>query len=95
MAVFGGVRVVALVTAGDPRPGRALGERGADPSTWVVGHIKDRITHRHLTWAVTNWRHEWRACSDSTGQAAVIANARAQVHPRVATWNGNALLGMR
>jgi hypothetical protein len=53
--------------------------READPGTWVVGHVKSRITHPRLTWAVTNWRHEHRSCSDATGQAAVIANARAQV----------------
>lgn len=53
--------------------------RGADPDTWVVGHIEDRITHPHLTWVLSNWQHEHKGCSDRTGQAAVIANARAQL----------------
>lgn len=50
---------------------------GSDDRAWVVGHKASRIEHPELTWAVTNWRIEARTCSDSSGQAAVIANARA------------------
>lgn len=46
---------------------------------WVIGHKQDRITHPHLTWVMSNWQHEHRACSDRTGQAAVIAKAKAEV----------------
>ena len=44
---------------------------------WIIGHIKPRNTHTELTWVVNNWRHEHKACSDRTGQAAVIEKARA------------------
>lgn len=48
------------------------------PSTgWVVGHIKDRATHPELALVPSNWQPEHRACSDSGGQAAVIAKAKA------------------
>ena len=47
-------------------------------SSWVVGHIKPRATHPHLTLEPSNWRPEHRACSDAGGQAAVIAKARAE-----------------
>lgn len=46
---------------------------------WVVGHIKSRITHPELTWVVSNWRIEHRACSDASGNAAAQANTRAKV----------------
>lgn len=45
---------------------------------WVVGHIKARATHPHLTWTVSNWWPEHKACSDKTGQATVIAKAKAE-----------------
>lgn len=51
---------------------------GTDDRAWVVGHVRSRIEHPELTWAVANWRIEARVCSDASGQAAVIANARAQ-----------------
>lgn len=51
------------------RPGR---------SGWVVGHKVDRNTHPHLTWEPSNWQPEHRSCSDASGQAAVIAKARAE-----------------
>lgn len=47
-------------------------------SKWVIGHIKDRATHPELTWVESNWRIEHRKCSDKTGQAAVIAKAKAE-----------------
>lgn len=45
---------------------------------WVVGHKKDRWQYPHLTWDPSNWQPEHRACSDRSGQAAVIAKARAE-----------------
>lgn len=45
---------------------------------WVIGHVKSRVEHPELTWDVSNWRHEARVCSDATGQAAVIAKAKAE-----------------
>lgn len=52
---------------------------GTDDRAWVVGHRASRIEHPELTWAVTNWRIEARVCSDASGQAAVIANAKAEL----------------
>ena len=44
---------------------------------WVIGHIKDRVTHPELTWEPSNWRHEHRRCSDASAQSAVQAKAAA------------------
>ena len=44
---------------------------------WVVGHILARATHPEHTWNPDNWRIEHRKCSDRTGQATVIAKAKA------------------
>ena len=52
---------------------------GTDDRAWVVGHKQSRIEHPELTWAVSNWRIEARVCSDASGQAAVIANAKAEL----------------
>lgn len=43
---------------------------------WVIGHKVARSLRPDLTWDVTNWQPEHRACSDRTGQAAVIAKAK-------------------
>jgi hypothetical protein len=56
---------------------------GSDDRAWVVGHKRSRIEHPELTWAVTNWRIEARVCSDASGQAAVIANARASERKKI------------
>lgn len=42
---------------------------------WVVGHEIARSLRPDLTWVVSNWRVEHRACSDKTGQRAVIEKA--------------------
>lgn len=42
---------------------------------WVVGHEVARSLRPDLTWVVSNWRVEHRACSDKTGQRAVIDKA--------------------
>lgn len=59
-----------------PAPCGRCGRPVTPQDEWVIGHIKDRITHPQLVWTVANWRHEHKACSDRTGQAAVIAKAR-------------------
>lgn len=46
--------------------------------TWVVGHKQDRWSHPHRMWDPSNWQAEHRGCSDASGQAAVIAKARAE-----------------
>ena len=45
---------------------------------WVVGHKAARSLRPDLIWDPTNWQPEHRACSDRTGQAAVIDKARAE-----------------
>lgn len=49
---------------------------GSEP--WVVGHVISRTLRPDLTMDPANWRPEHRACSDASGQAAVIEKARAQ-----------------
>lgn len=60
-------------TVHDDPPGTPLGSSG-----WVIGHKVDRALRPDLTWEVSNWQPEHRACSDASGQAAVIAKARAE-----------------
>jgi phage terminase large subunit-like protein len=43
-----------------------------------VGHIIARSLRPDLMFKVSNWQPEHRACSDKTGQSAVIAKAKAQ-----------------
>lgn len=61
-----------------PAPCGRCGKTVQPDEAWVVGHIKDRATHPELTLDPSNWQIEHRACSDRTGQAAVIAKARAE-----------------
>ncbi|MDI6908643.1 HNH endonuclease [Nocardioides sp.] len=49
---------------------------GTEP--WVVGHKISRALRPDLMWDPRNWQPEHRACSDGTGQAAVIEKARAE-----------------
>lgn len=49
---------------------------GTEP--WVVGHKIARSIRPDLMWSPDNWQPEHRACSDRTGQAAVIEKARAE-----------------
>lgn len=44
---------------------------------WVIGHKISRGERPDLTWVPSNWRVEHRSCSDKTGQAGVIAKAKA------------------
>ena len=67
----------ALMARYLPAPCGKCGREVKATDRWVVGHKQDRITHPHLTWEPSNWQHEHRACSDSSGQAAVIAKAKA------------------
>ncbi|MBS2939581.1 HNH endonuclease [Nocardioides sp. J2M5] len=48
----------------------------ADPSTWIVGHIRSRAAYPELMLEPSNWRHEHDACSRKTAQAAVIEKAK-------------------
>jgi hypothetical protein len=50
----------------------------AETDAWVVGHIKARGTHPELMWDPANWQVECRPCSDASGQAGVIAKAKAE-----------------
>ena len=43
----------------------------------MIGHIRDRVVWPELTWDVSNWQPEHRACSDASGQDAVIRKAKA------------------
>jgi hypothetical protein len=43
---------------------------------WVVGHKVARSLRPELTWEVSNWQPEHRACSDRSAQEAVIEKAR-------------------
>lgn len=61
-----------------PTPCGQCGKPVTQDSAWVVGHTKARATHPELTWVHTNWRIEHRKCSDATGQATVIAKAKAE-----------------
>ena len=54
------------------------GRRVDKSKPWVVGHIKSRAQHPELTWDPTNWRIEHRRCSNRSGQAEVIAKAKAE-----------------
>ncbi|GAB7003922.1 hypothetical protein JCM18899A_13940 [Nocardioides sp. AN3] len=60
-----------------PSPCGRCGKVVHPSDRWVVGHIKSRATHPELALVPSNWRPEHRACSDGTGQAAVIAKAKA------------------
>lgn len=53
------------------------GKRVQPGTPWVLGHIKARATHPELTWDPDNWRVEHKKCSNKSGQAAVIAKAKA------------------
>lgn len=66
----------ALVSRYLPTACGKCGHQVTAKDRWVVGHKKDRITHPHLTWEPSNWQAEHRACSDASGQAAVIAKAK-------------------
>lgn len=57
-----------------PHCGRVVDES----RPWVVGHIISRGVRPDLMWDPTNWRLEHRSCSDATGQAGVIAKAKAE-----------------
>lgn len=59
-----------------PAPCGQCGTTVTPRDRWVIGHIKPRITHPELTWEISNWQVEHRACSDKTSQAAVIAKAK-------------------
>lgn len=68
----------AIVATRLPAPCGQCGkviEAGADPRTWVVGHIKPRATHPALIFDPGNWRPEHRRCSNRTGHSVAIANA--------------------
>lgn len=57
---------------------RCILGRAVEPNDyWVIGHVKSRAEHPELTWEVSNWRVEHRACSNASAQGVVIANARA------------------
>lgn len=78
---WGGRRVAqarAYVARGLPAPCGKCTETVTRQDRWVVGHTKSRALHPELTWEPTNWQPEHRACSDSSGQAAVIEKARAE-----------------
>jgi hypothetical protein len=61
-----------------PQPcAKGCGRIMTEDDDWVVGHIKARATHPHLTLEVSNWQVECRPCSDASGQAVVIEKARA------------------
>lgn len=68
----------SIVAAWLPMPCGRCGEPVEPGSEWVVGHKVDRAIDPTLTWVVSNWRPEHRACSDRTGQAAVIDKARTE-----------------
>lgn len=53
------------------------GKRVRRDEPWVVGHIKARGTHPELMFDPANHRVEHRKCSNKTGQAGVIAKAKA------------------
>lgn len=75
----------SLVSTWLPAPcGKCLKTVTPDPvgtparwSQWVVGHKKDRVVYPELTWEVSNWQPEHRACSDASGQESVIRKAKA------------------
>ncbi|GAB3663505.1 hypothetical protein GCM10027596_26760 [Nocardioides korecus] len=66
----------AIVATWLPAPCGQCRKPVALDDDWVVGHTLARVTHPELTLDPTNWRPEHRACSDKTGQAAVIAKAK-------------------
>lgn len=68
----------AIVRTWLPQPCGKCGKTVTTEDRWNVGHKQDRATHPDLTWDVTNWQPEHRACSDRSGQAAVIAKAKAE-----------------
>ncbi len=68
----------AIVAGWLPRPCGQCGEVVTAEDRWVVGHIKSRAEHPELTWEVSNWQVEHRSCSDKSGQAVVIAKAKAE-----------------
>lgn len=59
-----------------PAPCGRCGKQLKPGSSWVIGHIEDRWRRPDLVWDVSNWRPEHKACSDASGQAAVIAKAK-------------------
>jgi hypothetical protein len=78
---WGGRRVTqarAYIAAQLPAPCGKCGRpvRPGDP--FVVGHVKSRALYPELMWNQDNWRAEHKACSDKSGQAAVIEKARAE-----------------
>lgn len=80
-APWSGRKVMAarvMVGATLPAPCGLCGEPVLPGQAWVVGHIVSRGVAPHLTWEPSNWRPEHRACSNKTGQAGVIAKARAE-----------------
>lgn len=70
------VRARATVGSWLPAPCGKCNRTVEPGSPWVVGHVRSRAAYPELTWDVSNWRPEHKACSDRTGQAAVIEKAR-------------------
>lgn len=68
----------AVVAGWLPAPCGQCGKTVTADQPWVVGHTIARSLRPDLTWVMSNWRPEHRACSDSTGQDAVIAKAKAE-----------------
>ena len=66
----------AIVSTWLPAPCGRCKKTVEPDSDWVVGHKIARSVAPELTLRVANWQPEHRACSDQSGQAAVIEKAR-------------------
>ena len=68
-----------------PAPCFQCGHMVQPTDQWVIEHKQTRGAHPELTWETSNWAHSHRRCSSKTGQAGVIAKAKAEVHRQVGT----------
>lgn len=78
MSDWSGRRVTqarAIVSSWLPAPCGQCGVEVTSADEWVVGHEVARSLRPDLTFVLSNWRPEHKACSDRTGQQAVIDKA--------------------
>lgn len=73
----------AVVVQQLPTPCPRCGETVSADQSWVVGHRTARSLRPDLALDPLNWQAEHRACSDRTGQSAVIEKARAEAFAEV------------
>lgn len=81
MSTWSGRRVErarAVVATWLPAPCGKCNKPVTPQDKWNVGHKVDRWARPDLIDVPTNWQAEHRACSDASGQSAVIAKAKAE-----------------